>query len=286
MVVKKINRNNSSVTPFLKWAGGKRQLVNEITKYVPKKYKTYYEPFVGGGAILFALKPKKAIINDINFELMNVYEVVRDDVDLLVKDLKKHKNDKEYYYKIRELDRKKEYNSLPDYIKASRIIYLNKTCYNGLFRVNKKGYFNVPFGKYKNPDIINEEVLRAVSKYLNESKIKILNTDFVDALNGITKDDFVYLDPPYDPISVSASFTSYNLNGFDKNEQKRLKKICDKLHEKGCKFLLSNSATPFIKKLYKEKDYYIEIVQANRSINSNPSLRGKIDEVLVRNYVI
>lgn len=275
-------KKNNLVTPVVKWVGGKRQLLGNITKYIPK-YTTYYEPFLGGGAVLFELQPNRAIVNDINSELVNLYNVIKTDVDSLIEDLKKHTNEEDYFYSIRELDRDTEkYNQLSRVEKASRIIYLNKTCYNGLFRVNKAGEFNTPFGNYKNPNIVNEITLRAVSNYLNKTKVTILCTDFVEALKGAGKDSFVYLDPPYDPVSLTASFTGYDKGGFSKNEQIRLKETCDNLHKKGVKFLLSNSATDFIKDLY--KNYKIEIIQAKRAINSKPDKRGEIDEVLVRNY--
>ena len=276
-------KKNLLVAPVLKWAGGKRQLLRDIIKHIPEKYSTYYEPFLGGGAVLFELQPKRAVVNDINEELINVYLMIRDHVEELIEDLKKHKNEAEYFYKIRELDRDKEkYNKLSNIEKASRIIYLNKTCYNGLFRVNSQGQFNVPFGKYKNPNIVNETTLRAVNNYFNKAKITFKCGDFEDAVKGARKNSFVYFDPPYDPVSDTSSFTGYDIGGFDKEEQIRLKELCDKLNKRGVKFLLSNSATDFILDLY--KDYNITIVQANRAINSKGNKRGKVDEVLVKNY--
>ena len=257
-------------------------MLRDIAEHVPSNYTTYYELFLGGGAVLFDIQPSKAVVNDINSEAINVYHVIKDDVEHLIEHLKQHKNEVDYYYQIRELDRKPDFENLSPVEKASRIIYLNKTCYNGLFRVNSQGQFNVPFGKYKNPNITNEIVLRAVSKYLNENDVIILNTDFEKAVKGVKKGAFVYLDPPYDPLSDSSSFTGYTLYGFDKDEQIRLKNVCDWLDGKGCKFLLSNSATPFIKDLY--KDYTWEYVKASRNINSLSSGRGKIDELLVKNY--
>lgn len=269
--------------PVLKWVGGKRQLMKEIQDVLPKTYTTYYEPFIGGGAVLFELQPNKAIINDINEELINLYNVIKDDVELLIEDLKKHENTSEYFYNIREQDRnREEYEKLSKIQKASRIVYLNKTCYNGLFRVNKAGEFNSPFGKYKNPNIVDEVTLRAVSKYFNKVDIKIMNCDFEQSLKNIRRGAFVYLDPPYDPVSSSANFTGYDKGGFNRDEQIRLKNLCDKLDRKGVKFLLSNSATEFIKDLY--KDYNIKVVKAKRAINSNGNARGNVDEVLVRNY--
>jgi DNA adenine methylase len=271
------------IQPFLKWAGGKRQLLPEIRKYIPKRMGTYYEPFLGGAAVLFDLQPKKAVINDINSELINTYLVIKNNVDELIEDLRKHENTSDYYYKIRDLDRdKNRFSKLSDVEKASRLIYLNKTCFNGLFRVNSQGQFNVPFGRYKNPNIVNEFVLRAVSHYLNNNEVKILNGDFADAVSSAKKGDFVYFDSPYDPVSETASFTGYTLGGFSKDEQIRLRDLFVDLDKRGCKVLLSNSATEFIKDLY--KDYRIEIVSATRNINSIASKRGKIDEVLVMNY--
>ncbi len=275
---------NKLVRPFLKWAGGKRQLLPEIKKYVPKKYNTYYEPFLGGGAILFYLQPKNATINDSNTELINCYEVIRDSLDELIEDLKKHENEESYYYEVRELDRTSTYKDNYNKVKrASRILYLNKTCYNGLFRVNSQGQFNVPFGRYKNPNILDEAVLRAVNKYLNNNKVKIFNTDFEKAVLDAKKGDFVYFDPPYDPVSQTAYFTGYDVNGFDKEEQKRLKSVFDDLTSRGCQALLSNADTDFIVDLYGSR-YKIEKIAATRAINSNALKRGKITEVLVRNY--
>lgn len=276
-------KNDELVTPVVKWVGGKRQLLPEIKKYIPSHYSTYYEPFVGGGAVLFHLQPKKAVINDINEELINLYQVIKDNVDELIEDLKKHKNEAEYFYKIRELDRDIEkYRKLSPVQKASRIHYLNKTCYNGLFRVNSQGQFNTPFGRYKNPNIVNEATLRAVSEYFNRANITFKCCDFEEAVKGARKGSFIYFDPPYDPISDTSSFTGYDKGGFNREEQKRLKKLCDRLDKRGINFLLSNSKTEFILELY--KDYNIEIVQANRTINSKGNGRGAVDEILVMNY--
>lgn len=276
---------NKLVQPVLKWAGGKRQLINEIFKYIPSKgIKSYYEPFLGGGAVLFHLQSKKAIVNDTNSELINVYSVIKNNVEELITDLATHRNEEDYFYKVREMDRTGELEEMSDVQKASRIIFLNKTCFNGLFRVNSRGEFNTPFGKYKNPNITNDIVLRAVSIYLNNNDVKFLNVDFEESLRGIRKDSFVYFDPPYYPLSDSSSFTGYTLDGFSKDDQIRLKKLCDKLTERGIKFLLSNSSAPFILDLY--KDYKIEMVGATRSINSAGDKRGEIEEVLVRNYEV
>lgn len=274
---------NRLVIPFVKWAGGKRQLLDEIKPLLPSKINSYCEPFLGGGAVLFFLQPHNAIVNDLNTDLIEVYETIRDDVSSLIEDLKKHENTAEYFYKLRDLDRDREsYWSMSKVERASRLIYLNKTCFNGLFRVNSSGEFNSPFGHYKNPNIINEPVLLAVSKYLSSSNILFYNEDFAETLRRVKKGGFVYLDPPYDPVSDTSSFTGYNMGGFDKDEQIRLKNCCDELTRRKIKFLLSNSATDFIKELYKEYD--ISIVKAKRRISADSSKRGAIEEVLIRNY--
>lgn len=274
---------NKLVAPVVKWVGGKRQLLDQIVPLLPKRITSYCEPFVGGGAVLFSIQPHKAIVNDLNTDLIIVYEVIRDHVDDLIVSLQKYKNTQDYFYKIRDIDRDKSaYQNMSKIEKASRLIYLNKTCYNGLFRVNQAGEFNTPFGHYKNPNIVNEPVLHAVSKYFNRNDITFLSEDFSTTLERLKKGAFVYLDPPYDPVSDTASFTGYNKGGFDKNEQIRLKKSCDELTRKGIKFMLSNSSTDFIKDLY--KDYAISMVKAKRAINADANKRGEIDEVIIRNY--
>lgn len=278
-------KNNALVMPVVKWVGGKRQLLGDLKKYTPSKINTYYEPFFGGGANLFAIQPKNAVINDLNDDLVTTYKVIKENVEELIETLKIHEanNTEEYFYKIRDLDRiSSTYSALGNLEKAARLIYLNKTCYNGLFRVNSSGQFNTPYGKYKNPNIVNEVVLRAVSKYFNDNNIQIISGDFASAVSNAKKGDFVYLDPPYDPVSNTASFTGYNEGGFNKNEQERLKLVCDELNKKGVKFLLSNSNTEFIKNLYKEYD--IITVKAKRSINSNGNKRGEVEEVLIKNF--
>lgn len=276
-------KGNPRVTPVLKWVGGKRQLLPEIRKEVPQTYSTYYEPFIGGGAVLFDLQPARAVVNDVNEELVNVYQVIRDNVEDLILDLKNHRSEADYFYMMREKDRDRlKYIQLSEVERASRILYLNKTCYNGLFRVNQQGQFNTPFGRYKNPNIVNEPTLRAVSAYFNQARVIFKCGDFESALKGIKKDSFVYFDPPYDPVSESANFTGYDKGGFDRAEQVRLKELCDQLNDRGVKFLLSNSGTKFILDLY--KDYDLRIVQAKRAINSKGHKRGNVDEVLVKNY--
>ena len=276
---------NKLAAPVVKWVGGKRQLLDEIAPRLPKRITTYCEPFLGGGAVLFSLQPRNAIVNDLNADLMLVYEVIRDDVEFLIAALEQHENTAEYFYNIRDLDRDKDaYREMSAIERASRIIYLNKTCYNGLFRVNASGEFNSPFGHYKNPNIVNAPVLRAVSKYLTANNIQLLHIDFEEVLQRVPRGGFVYLDPPYDPVSDTASFTGYNRGGFGREEQERLKRCCDELAARGVRFLLSNSATSFIKELY--TGYTVEIVHAKRAINSDASKRGAVEEVLIRNYGI
>ena len=277
-------KKNKLVAPFLKWVGGKRQIIPEILSHLPKNISSlnYCEPFIGGGALLFHLEPKRAIINDYNEELINVYKVIKNNLEELLIDLKKHQNTSEYFYQIRGIDRQPLFDELTNIQHASRIIYLNKTCFNGLYRVNSLGEFNSPFGRYTNPNIVNEPVLRAVSKYLNSSEITILNGDYEKVLNSVTADTFVYLDPPYHPISERYNFTGYVQGGWSEIHQIRLKKACDDLDKKGVKFLLSNSAAPFIKELYSE--YKIHSINANRSINSVGEKRGQIEELLIKNY--
>lgn len=274
---------NKLVAPVVKWVGGKRQLLSEIEPLFPKRYTTYCEPFVGGGAVLFSKQPRHAVVNDLNKDLITTYLVIRDDVRTLIELLKQYENTADYFYKVRDLDRDKEqYSQLSSVEKAARLLYLNKTCYNGLFRVNSSGEFNSPFGNYKNPNIVNEPVLLAVNKYFCNNDIAFYSEDFASTLKRIKRGAFVYLDPPYDPVSDTSSFTGYNKGGFDRKEQIRLKNCCDELSANGIKFMLSNSSTDFIKELY--NNYNITTVNANRAINSNGQKRGKVEEVIIRNY--
>ncbi len=275
-------KQKNGLKPLVKWAGGKRQLLNKIRQYIPDKLTRYYEPFLGGGAVWFDLRPEKFVVNDLNANIMNVYQVVRTDVDALIAELKTHKNDAAYYYRIRQRDRSPAFTTSSPVERAARLLYLNKTCFNGLFRVNRQGYFNVSFGNYKKPDMLNEATLRAVSRYLNETEGVLLSGDFAEAIQCANRESFVYLDPPYDPLSDKPSFTGYTATGFDPQEQYRLKTVCDELNRRGCKFLLSNSSTEFIHDLYKK--YRIVTVKAKRSINCVADQRGNVEEVLIRNY--
>jgi DNA adenine methylase len=277
-------QKNDLLRPFLKWAGGKRQLLPILRTYIPKNFgsSTYFEPFVGAGAFLFDFQPRKAVINDANDELINCYRTIKENPDELLSLTKKYQQDisKERYLELRKLDRNSSFSKLSNVERAARIIYLNKTCFNGLFRVNSQGQFNVPYGDNKNPILADEVIIRAIHRYLNENNIEIVNLDFEKSVVNSKKGDFIYFDPPYDPLSNSSSFTGYDLNGFGKDEQRRLKNVCDKLVKKGCKVLVSNSSTDFIKELYGE-NYSILEVEASRHINSVGSGRGKINELLI-----
>jgi len=272
---------NPFIKPYLKWAGGKRQLLPEIKKYIPKKFDTYFEPFVGAGAVLFSLQPKNAFINDSNSRLISTYVAIRDNADELIDLLQEHKrqNSEEYFYAVRGMDRDVQaFEKLNDVQKAARLIYLNKTCYNGLYRVNAQGLFNAPFGRYKNPAICEEPVLKAVSNYLSSNAIHITSGDFANALAAADTSSFVYFDSPYHSPD-NTNFTGYQAGGFDEDEQIRLQQTFVALTGRGVKCLLSNSATPFILDLY--KDFDIKIVEVSRAINSDANGRGKVSEVLV-----
>ena len=266
--------------PIVKWVGGKRQLMFELLKNMPENYNRYFEPFIGGGALFFELQPDNAYISDMNEELINLYKVVRDNVEELITDLQKHDISKEYFMEIRNIDRTEEYKNWSNIQKASRFIYLNRTCFNGMYRVNSKGEFNVPFGHYKNPRILDENNLINCSNLLQRTEIK--HADFSEILKKVKKGDFVYFDPPYVPLSETSSFTSYTKDGFDMDMQFKLRDVCDELDSMGVKFLLSNSDTKLVNELY--ENYNIKKVFASRQINANADGRGKITEVLVRNY--
>lgn len=266
--------------PIVKWVGGKRQLMFKLLENMPKSYNRYFEPFIGGGALFFELQPEKAYISDMNEELINLYSVVKNNVYELIDELKKHKISKEYFMNIRNIDRTKEYKKWSAIQKASRFIYLNRTCFNGMYRVNSKGEFNVPFGNYKNPRIIDENNLINCSNLLQKTEIK--NADFSEILNCVQSGDFVYFDPPYVPLNETSSFTSYTKDGFDIDMQFKLREVCNELDSMGVKFMLSNSDTKFVNEVY--ENYNIKKVFASRQINANPNGRGKITEVLVKNY--
>lgn len=272
------------ITPIVKWAGGKTQLLGEITSLLPPKEITAYcEPFLGGGAMLFYIQPGVAYINDINSGLMNVYNVIKYYPEALIAELSGYENTAEFYAKIRELDRNFErFSALSAVKQAARFIYLNKTCFNGLYRENRQGQFNVSYGKYKNPNFVNASGIRSMSQYFNSANIIFSSIDFSLVLNNLPTGTFVYLDPPYDPISETANFTSYTRYGFTKEDHIRLRECCDALTARGIKFMLSNSDTDFIRSLYAR--YNITEVFAKRFINCNGNGRGAVKELIIRNY--
>ena len=271
--------------PIIKWVGGKRQLLEEIKKRMPQKYNKYFEPFFGGGALFFELKPENAFINDYNSELINLYKIVRDNPSYLIDNLKKHKNELEYYYEVRSKDRDKPlFSKLTEVERASRFLYLNKTGFNGLYRVNSKGEYNVPFGKYKNPNYYDENNLLLCSELLKNAEISI--GDFEIIKDKIEKEDFIYLDPPYVPLNTTSNFTGYTDKGFDDDMHFRLRDLCDYIHNKGAYFLMSNSTAELVYELYNIDGYFIDEVKANRNINSKASGRGKITEVIITNYKV
>ena len=273
------------VQPFLKWAGGKRQLLPSLRALFPKKPNRYFEPFLGGGAVFFDMRPKNGVVNDCNIELINCYEVIRDAPEELVAEALSHPNTSEHFYEVREWDRNPKFDLLTPIQRAARIIFLNKTCFNGLFRVNSQGQFNAPFGSYKNPTIVEPAIITAISRYLNAANITFLRGDFADAVADAVAGDLVYFDPPYDPASDTSSFTGYALNGFDRNEQRRLRQVCNDLTGRGVKLVQSNADTPFIRELYATQAFTIQCVQARRNINSVASSRGTVGEVIILNYV-
>lgn len=287
--------------PFVKWAGGKSQLLKVFSMLYPRRFKTYYEPFLGGGAVFFDLYAKRrisrAVLSDLNADLMNLWAAIRENVDELISQLealRRKVNDRDFYY-----ERRREFNSIklrenfleePDIRKASLLIFLNKTCYNGLYRVNAKGEFNVPFGRYRNPQLFDEANLRAVHQALKDrDRIRLLCTDFQDAVKDAEKGDFIYFDPPYQPIGKTANFTEYTAGGFGPDEQKRLAEVFRNMDEHGCLLMLSNSSKrEFLEPLYKpyfEKGYVLE-VKAARAISSIGSKRGPVKEFVIMNYAL
>jgi DNA adenine methylase len=292
------------VYPFVKWAGGKSQLLSELDTFIPSEFNLYFEPFLGGGALFFHLIstnnniPFTAYLSDINEELINAYKVVKDqnNVEVLIELLKKHeteykKNPSEYYYKLRT-NRIESATANYDIERAARFITLNKTCYNGLYRVNKDGIFNVPIGRYKNPLICDSNNLRNVSRALRDSKAQIKVSNYKEMLLENAKEgDFIYLDPPYNPVSPTANFTGYTNSGFTDLDQKELANVFAKLNDRKCKILLSNSDTPFIRKLYyydsdsdSSSKYNITEVDVLRAINSKGSKRTGHKELIISNY--
>lgn len=276
--------NNVKVAPFLKWAGGKRQLLNQIKERMPKEYNDYYEPFIGGGAVLFELQPEKATINDINISLINVYRQVKDNTEEFIELVKKLDSEmwedgKGYYLDIREKYNDKLLKKEYDLELATLFTFMNKHCFNGLYRVNKKGLFNVPYNKSRRTSI-EEDAVRETAKYLKT--VNILEGDFEEACKGAKKGDFIFFDSPYAPLNPT-SFEAYTKEGFDVESHKRLAKLYDELTERGCYCMLTNHNTEFINELYSNKGYRIDVVSVKRMINSDASNR-KGEEVIICNY--
>lgn len=267
---------------LLKWAGGKSQLLPIILNKIPSDINTYIEPFLGGGAVALALQPRKAILTDYNQELINVYQNIKNNVSLLIDELNTYENTLNFFKEVRLWDRMNTYLDLPSYRRAARFIYLNKTSFNGLYRVNQKGQYNSPFGYYKNPTICNQKLLYELHQYFNNNDIKLNSCDFEVTLNRAKEGDFVYLDPPYIPITSTANFTSYTKSGFTLKDHQRLLSVCDRLTERKVKFLLSNSYCEVTLDLYKH--YHIEVVHAKRNISCKLESRAKVKEILVSNY--
>jgi len=273
--------------PFVKWAGGKRQLIPQIEKHLPDKFSSYFEPFLGGGALLFHIlyenQNLKGYVSDLNSDLVLAYITIRDKLDDLLKSLQKHSdnyfsNSKSYYYSIRESTPKNQVD------KVSRLLFLNRTCFNGLYRVNSKGKFNVPLGRYSNPNIVQEENLKYVNQFLNQNKITIKCQDFSSTVESVKKGDFVYFDPPYQPVSKTANFTSYTNSNFTFNDLKRLAKVSNQLAKRGVNVLLSNSSSKQVLDLFATTDWEIVEIKANRAINSDSHKRTGHSELLIKNY--
>ena len=273
-----------NLQPFTKWTGGKRQLLGELRSYMPETYGRYFEPFVGGGALFFDLAPEQAVINDFNEELINAYRQIKNNPAELINLLIKHKenNSKDYYLALRSADRDGRISRMTGVERAARILYMLRVDFNGLYRVNSKNQFNVPYGRYKNPKIVDVDLLYQISEYLNENDIEILQTDFAEAVKDAQTGDFVYFDPPYIPLNETSSFTSYTHEGFSYEEQVRLRNTFKELTERGVYAMLSNSSSPLVEELY--KDFNIYFVEAQRTNGAKSSSRGKISEIIVTNY--
>ena len=281
-----LSKSETPVLPlFLKWAGGKQQLIEQFENLFPLDFRNYYEPFIGSGAVFFYLKSKsrlnKVILSDTNEELINCFTVVRDKPSELIEVLLNHRkrHSKQYYYEVRDL----ESDRLDSVSRAARMIYLNKTCFNGLYRVNSKGEFNVPFGDYKNPSIFDRNTLYRASQMLQDADLRVMTFDKV--LDFAGKDDFVYFDPPYIPLSKTSSFTRYSKSDFSVKEQNQLSVVFRALDSGGCFVMLSNSDHSLTRELYRDYDKNIFVVRAKRKINSVGSKRGAINEIVVTNYL-
>lgn len=287
--------NQLNLKPFLKWPGGKtrhKEKIYEIIKELDLENLTYFEPFVGGGSVFFHFHPLKAVINDLNSELINVYQVIKENPRALIAKLDEHKakfkdNDKDYFYKIRSMDRNDDYSDISEIDRAARIIFLNKTCFNGIYRVNQKGYFNTPIGSYENPTIYDESNIISISNYLSSKKIKICNKDYADIVNDAKKGDLIYFDPPYD-YDEKNIFLGYGEKIFNKSDLIKLRDIAYSLMKRGCFVVLSNNNTKLVNELFvssldKETLHFkIQPFDVKRLVNSKVSSRSiPVQEVLI-----
>lgn len=279
------NKSMIQAKPFVKWVWGKRQILPQLQKLFPKNwdFKNYHEPFLWGGAVFFNIQKKQSFLSDVNAELINTYQVIKNKPNELIMFLKTCEYSKEFYTKIRIWDRSENWQkSFSDIERAWRFIYLNRTCFNGLYRVNSKGQFNVPMGAYKNPDFVQEENISNTSKLLKQTKAIIKLQSFSEVLKNAKSWDFVYFDPPYDTLSETANFTTYNESWFGRDMQIKLRDTCIELDKMWVKFMMSNHNTPFIREIYAW--FRFEIVKARRNVNSKASARGEVEEIVVMNY--
>lgn len=279
--------NDYNIKPFLKWVGGKRQLLDKIKSRMPSEYNDYYEPFVGGGALFINLQRSNTVINDFSKELIGAYKTIKSNPKKLMKLLDIHEqnhslNPKEYYYLIRKLDREEDWENVSQLSKTARMIYLNKSCFNGLYRVNKKGFFNVPTNGREKVKTYDEDNILELSRFLKEQNILLVNGDFEKSVKNAKKGDFIFFDPPYDVLK-SDTFESYTKEGFGVEGQKRLSKLAHKLSGLGCYVMITNHNTPLVNELY--KDFNIDVVPAKRMINSDASKRTG-HETIIYNYDI
>lgn len=277
---------NMCMSPVVKWAGGKRQILEKLKANLPEKFNNYFEPFIGGGALLFDLAPKNATINDVNQELLAIYTCLKDDelFRLMLEELDKHEkyHSEEYYYQVREWDRDPRFELEPLWKRAARAIYLNKSCFNGLYRVSAKGYFNVPSAKKEHVVTYSKANMEEIHEYFKDDNVTILSGDFVEATRNAHEGDFVYFDPPYDSWEDKESFTAYSKFDFNKDDQRRLADCFKDLTNRGVKCMLSNHNTAYINELY--NGFNIQIIKAKRMINANAAGRGAVEEVIITNY--
>lgn len=277
---------NMCMSPVVKWAGGKRQILEKLKANLPEKFNNYFEPFIGGGALLFDLAPKNATINDVNQELLAIYTCLKDDelYRLMLEELDKHEKNhsEEYYYHVREWDRDPRFELEPLWKRAARAIYLNKSCFNGLYRVNAKGYFNVPSAKKEHVVTYSKANMEEIHEYFKDDNVTILSGDFVEATRNAHEGDFVYFDPPYDSWEDKESFTAYSKFDFNKDDQIRLADCFKDLTNRGVKCMLSNHNTAYINELY--NGFNIQVIKAKRMINANAAGRGAVEEVIITNY--